>query len=352
MLGGDPIAGSLGGDAASDAFVPATYGTAQVGQDWFVGIGVTSPWGLVTKYGTDFIGRYHALTSELLTMNVAPTVAWRVAPTLSLGAALQVQYAAARLSNAVDFGSAGAISGLGAMGLRPGGADGRATADGTDVALGYQLGLLWEPAAGTRLGLSFRSAVFHELSGDTTFEGVPAPLARAFRSGAARANFATPEVASVGLSQAIGPRWTVLADVSWTNWSRFGELRVQTEGRPDTVTEHSWRDSWFFALGAEYRATEALTLRGGVAYDQTPVPDATRTPRIPDSDRYWLSIGASYRIAPRAELSLAYIHVFGTAGAVRLRDRGPGTPGFLRGDHDLEYSLHVDMLALQARIAF
>jgi long-chain fatty acid transport protein len=186
VLGGGPIAGSLGGDAASDAFVPATYGTAQVGQDWFVGIGVTSPWGLVTKYGTDFIGRYHALTSELLTMNVAPTVAWRVAPTLSLGAALQVQYAAARLSNAVDFGSAGAISGLGAMGLRPGGADGRATADGTDVALGYQLGLLWEPAAGTRLGLSFRSAVFHELSGDTTFEGVPAPLARAFRSGAAR----------------------------------------------------------------------------------------------------------------------------------------------------------------------
>lgn len=127
---------------------------------------------------------------------------------------------------------------------------------------------------------------------------------------------------------------------------------MQTEGRPDTVTEHSWRDSWFFALGAEYRATEALTLRGGVAYDQTPVPDATRTPRIPDSDRYWLSIGASSRIAPRAELSLAYSHVFGTAGAVRLRDRGPGTSGFLRGDLDLEYDLQVDMLALQARITF
>jgi long-chain fatty acid transport protein len=351
-LGGGPVAGTLGGDAASDAMVPAVYGAARIGQGWSLGIAVTSPWGLVTKYGADFVGRYHALTSELLTVNVAPTVAWRVHPTLSLGAAIQVQHAAARLSNAVDFGAVGAIAGLGGAGLRPGGADGRATAEGTDVAFGYQLGLLWEPVSGTRLGLSFRSAVFHDLHGETRFEGVPAPLAAAFRTAPARAAFVTPEVASTGLVQRLGPRWVGLAEVSWTNWSRFGEMRVRTDGRPDTVTEQGWRDSWFVALGAEYRATDAVTLRAGVAYDRSPVPEATRTPRIPDSDRHWLSIGASLRLGPGAELAVAYSHVLGRTATVHLRDQGPGSTNFLRGNLDLEYRPGVDILALHWRLAF
>jgi long-chain fatty acid transport protein len=344
-----PITGTLSGDAASDATVSALYGTARIGSDLSLGIAVTSPWGLVTKYDPGFIGRYHALTSELLTENIAATLAWRAHPTLSLGASFQMQYAAARLSNAVDFGAVGS---LGGTAVRPGAADGRSTLDGTDWAFGYQLGLLWEPAPGTRMGMSFRSAVFHELRGDSRFEGVPAPLAAAFRDAPARADFVTPEIASVGFAQTLGTRWTLLADVAWTNWSRVSELRVRTDGRPDAVTEQRWRDSWLIALGAEYRATNALTLRSGVAFDQSPVPDATRTPRIPDSDRYWLSIGASLWIGPGVELTIAYSHIFGSRATVRLRDEGPRSTNSLRGDLNLEYRPRVDILTLEARFAF
>ena len=348
-FGHAPITGTLSGDAASDAVVTALYGTARIGSDLSLGIAATSPWGLVTKYDAGFIGRYHALTSELRTVNIAPTLAWRAHPTLSLGASLQVQYAAARLSNAVDFGAIGSLSGTT---LRPGAADGRATLEGTDLAFGYQLGLLWEPAPGTRLGMSFRSAVFHELRGDSRFEGVPAALVPAIRDASARAEFVTPEIASVGFAQALGARWTLLADVAWTHWSRVSELRVRTDGRPDAVTEQHWRDAWFAALGAEYRATDALTLRSGVAVDQSPVPDATRSPRIPDSDRYWLSIGASLWVGPAIELTIAYSHIFGSRATVRLRDEGLRSTNFLRGDLNLDYRPSLDIITLEARFAF
>ena len=355
ILGGSAIVGSQGGDAAYDAFVPAVYSSARINEEWAIGLAVTSPWGLVTKYDNDFIGRYHALTSSLRTINVAPMVAYRPLPWLTVGAALQVQHASARLSNAVDFGSVGALAGLGPLGLRPGSRDGRATVKGDDISVGWQLGAVWEPQAGTRVGLAFRSAIFHELDGDARFQGAPGPLAASntFRNTDARAKLTTPESFSFGVAQRLGERWTLLSDVSWTNWSRFRELRGEFEsGRVPIVTDQRWRDTWAFSLGAEYRATDALRLRAGGAYDRTPVPNSTRTPRIPDSDRYWLSVGASYQIMRSLELTAAYTHVFAEDARVSLRDRGPGTNDFLRGNLDTTYSASVDIVAVQARLMF
>ncbi len=356
ILGGSPIVGSLGGDAGLNAFVPAVYTTAQLSPEWSVGLAVTSPFGLVTKHDTDFIGRYHALTSSLRTINVAPTVSYRPASWFSVGASLQIQHASARISNAVDFGAAGALQGLGRFGFAPGRVDGRASVRGDDIAVGWTLGGVWEPADGTRVGLSFRSALFHKLEGDAYFEGAPGPLANAaaFRNTNARAKLTTPEILSLGVAQRVGQRWTMLADLSWTNWSRFRELRVDFEsGRAPVVSEQNWRDTWALALGAEYQATDALRLRGGVAYDQSPARDTTRTPRIPDTDRYWLSVGASYRVLGNVELTAAYTHIFADDAKVRLRDPGqPANTNFLRGNLDLNYSASVDIFAVQARLMF
>jgi long-chain fatty acid transport protein len=123
-------------------------------------------------------------------------------------------------------------------------------------------------------------------------------------------------------------------------------------GRAPSVVEQRWRDTWFVSLGTEYRATEALRLRAGVAWDKTPVRDETRTPRIPDSDRYWLSFGASYQVLRNVELSAAYTHIFADDSNVSLRDRGPNTNDFLRGNLDATYSGSVDIVAVQARLAF
>jgi long-chain fatty acid transport protein len=349
-LGGSRIAGSLGGDIGVDAFVPAAYVTTAIGADWRFGLSVTAPWGLVTKSANDSISRYHALTSSLRTIDIAPAVSWRPLPNLAFGAALNIQYAAARLSNAVDFGAVGARAGL-----VPGSRDGRATVTGNDTDLGWQIGAQWEPLVGTRLGLAFRSAVFHGVKGDASFEGVPAPLTglRDFAHTSARAKLVTPETLTLGLQQRIDDRITLLVGAEWTNWSRFQELVVTFDnGRAPSITEQRWRDSWFLSLGGEYRWNEALTLRAGIAYDQTPVRTAERTPRIPDNDRTWLSIGASYALKPGVIVSAGYTHIFAPDARVNLADPGPGGSNLLRGNLNSVYSASVDIVTAQLRFMF
>ncbi|WP_165943210.1 OmpP1/FadL family transporter [Roseicella aquatilis] len=353
LVGGSPIAGSLGGDIGLDAFVPALYSTAQVAPDWHLGISVTSPFGLVTKSADDSISRYHGLTSSLKTINVAPTVSWQALPNLSFGAALNIEYATARLSNAVDFGAIGAAQRI--PGFLPGARDGRATVTGNDTAVGFQLGAQWEPRAGTRLGLSFRSAVWHTLQGEAQFQGVPVPLSfsPAFANAIGQAKLVTPETVTLGLRQRIDDRWTLLGGLQWTNWSRFRELTVTFEnGRAPSVTEERWRDTVFLSIGGEYRWSEALTLRGGVAWDQTPVRDAFRTPRIPDNDRTWLSVGASYQISRSITLSGGYTHIFAADASVNLDDPGPGGSNLFRGNLASTYQGSVDIVTAQLRFAF
>jgi long-chain fatty acid transport protein len=349
-LGGSRITGSLGGDIGVDAFVPAAYATTAIGTDWRFGLSVTTPWGLVTKSANDAISRYHGLTSSLRTIDIAPAVSWRPLPNLAFGAALNIQYASARLSNAVDFGAVGARAGL-----IPGSRDGRATVTGNDTSVGWQVGAQWEPLVGTRLGLAFRSAVFHGLKGDASFEGVPAPLAglRDFAPTGAQAKLVTPETLTLGLQQRIDDRFTLLVGAEWTNWSRFQDLVVTFDnGRAPSVTQERWRDSWFLSLGGEYRWNEALTLRAGVAYDQTPVRTETRTPRIPDNNRIWLSVGASYTLRPGVILSAGYTHIFAPDATVNLADPGPGGSNLLRGNLNSVYSASVDIVTAQLRFLF
>ncbi|MES2710670.1 MAG: TonB-dependent receptor [Pseudomonadota bacterium] len=349
-LGGSTITGSASGDAASDALIPAFYTSIALGTDWHVGLAITSPFGLVTKYDSDFIGRYHGLTSELRTINITPSVAWRPIETLSIGAGLQIQHADARISNAVDFGAI--LAGRGAR-VTPGSLDGRATLSGDDLAFGWQVGAQWRPAPGTALGFAFRSAIHHELEGDTRFENVPAPLATTFRDGGGRVKLTTPESASLGLTQALTPDLTLLATAEWTNWSRFRTLIATFDtGLPPTVTDERWRDTVFLALGAEYRVSQSVTLRTGVAWDQTPVRTEYRTPRIPDSNRYWLSAGLTWQVLPNVAFSAGYTHIFGNTADLALASGGPTSNNFTRGDLSARYSASVDIVTAQLRIGF
>lgn len=361
VFGGSAIGGTLGGDSAYDAFVPAFYGSHRLNEGVAFGLAVTSPFGLVTKYEPDFVGRYQALTSSLRTINVTPSVAVRPLPNLSVGVGLQFQYASARLSNAVDFGAVGlaASPAFRALGFAPGNRDGIASVEGTDWDVGWQVGAQYEPMPGTRIGAAFRSAVFHRLEGEARFQNVPAAFALSpalttqFGNTAASAKLTTPESVTIGLSQRIGDRFTLLAGAEWTNWSRFYELRVDFDnGRPSTVSSQRWRDAYFLNIGGEVRVTDTVTLRSGFAWDQSPTRDGFRTPRIPDADRYWLSVGATWQATPDLALTAAYTHVFADTARVSLRDNGPGTENFTRGNLDARYDASVNIVAVQARLSF
>ncbi len=352
VLGASPIVGSDSAQAGRSAVLPSFFAVAPIGDDWRVGLAVTSPWGLATNYPENSAQRYHALSSKLATYNIEPAVSYNATPSLSLGAGVQVQYITARLTNAVDYGAVGTAAGVGRLTGAPGAADGKAVLDANDLSASYHLGLQYEVMPGARLGFAYRGAVEHTLKGKGTFEGVPSVLAGAFREANATASVTLPDVISVGVSHDVNANWQLLSSLAVTRWSQFKKLDVAFDNRANSVTTFNYKDTIFVALGGEYKGFDKLTLRAGVAYDQSPTSDEFRTARIPDSSRYWLSVGATYKVSEAMDVSVGYSHLFAGSAKIDLKDNGPGNENFLRGSVKANYENQVDILALSARFTF
>lgn len=319
-----PVSGSMGGDAIKDAAVGATYAMWDYRPDLKFGVAVTAPYGLRSEYEEDWVGRYHALQSNVTNINVSPSVAYRVNKELSLGAGLQFGYVKATLSQAINTGAFG---------------DALGKVEGEDFGYGFDLGALYEFTPKTRIGINWRSQMSYTLDGEATFQK-PAVLAGVsdLRNSNATADLTTPDTVSVGIYHEVSPQWAVMSDIAWTNWSTFDELRIKyKDGRDDSVTPENWHDTWFFSLGATYTMDEKSKLHFGVAYDQAPMDTEDRTARIPDANRYWLSAGYTYAFSPNFEGNVGYTYIFADKATINESTE----TGTLTG----EYDAHVNIIS-------
>lgn len=306
------LTGESGGDAGSLALIPTLYFATDLNENIKMGLGIHSPFALKTEYADNWVGRYDAIKSSLKTVNINPALAYKVNDRLSLGAGLNAQYIKAELSNAIDFGTICALGSVGTC-AAPQSRDGQLKLEGKDWSWGYNLGLLAEPVQGTRIGLAYRSKVGHHLRGDATFSNVPLALSALpdLANGDIKAGIVLPETAAVSVMHQFNNKWDVMADVLWTRWSQFQELRVErSNGALLGATQEHWENARRYSVGASYKHHEALKLRFGVAYDESPVPDAFRNPRIPDNDRWVLGLGASYKVSASDVLDVGYLRIF------------------------------------------
>jgi len=339
-------------DVGTDSVVPASYVSCQLSSSLFVGMALNSPFALLTKPDDrTWAGSPIAITSKVFTANFNPTVAYKVTPTLTVGAGVQVEYFHLRLMHG-PFPLP--RSPLPLSGFREYEAD--------DVGWGGTAGVLWQPLPGTSIGVGYRSAVgidvggwFRRDAGVTSGPGV---------STHAEAGLTLPEDVTFSFRQAVGPRWTVLGTVEWTNWSRLGDVAATGSGCGPTgvceVLNLNYRDGWFYSLGAEYAYTPGLILRAGVAYETSPITDRTRDILVPDSNRVFLSAGASYQYSEHIILDFAYAHIFfedasfcmasaaANGGSTHCRGSTPPGAVLLSGDSDSG----VDIVSLGFRYRF
>jgi long-chain fatty acid transport protein len=288
-------------DIGSDALVPASYLACQLSDKLFAGVALNSPFGLLTKPDDrGWAGSPIAVTSKVFSANINPTLAYKVAPGLTVGVGLQVEYLKIRLNH----GSFASPLPLPLVASRFFEAD--------DWGVGATAGLLWQPLPGTSIGVGYRSAVGLDVEG--SFRRGAALSALPAVSAEAEAGLTLPEQVTFSLRQAVGPSWAVLGTVEWTNWSRLGDVAAVGTGCGPTgvceVLNLNFRDGWFFSVGAEYAYSPTLLLRGGVAYEISPIDDRARTILLPDSNRVFLSAGASYKYSEQIILDLAYSHIF------------------------------------------
>ena len=320
-----------GDDDTSDspAVVPNLAYSQPINDQVTLGFSVNAPFGLRTSYKEGWIGRYVALETDLKTVNFNPSIAVKINDQVSIGGGISYMMADAVLSNAIDFG-------LVALGNVPAAALGAAAADiagnrgttkydgglrltGDDAAFGGNIGLIFSPAKGTRLGVHYRSEVSLELSGNADFT-VPAAfepyLGALFADQGGKVELTLPSSLSLSIYHEVTERLALLGDVTWTDWSVFGELFVKYDGSlsgssVEKAIPEKWDDTMRYSVGARYILNEQIALRAGVVMDGAAVQNPEyRSPRIPDADRMWLTGGIHWELGEGFTMDLSYAHVF------------------------------------------
>jgi long-chain fatty acid transport protein len=328
--------------------VPSLFYARPAGPErilWF-GLAVTSPWGLGAEYNDDWFGRYDSIETRLRTINLSPVVAYRITRWLSAGGGLNFEYADAKLTSALPNT------------LAPGGpsaaTDGMSKLTGDSIAVGFNVGVLIKPLPHTRIGLHYRSAMNHDLSGKLKVSGLTGALAGGNGRSDAKLKLKEPDVASIGIVHEALPGTTLFAEAQWFNWSRFKELRVRlSDDRPDSVRPQDWKDTWSFYGGIEQRLFEHWTLRGGAGYEPTPTVNAFRNTSLPDGDRIRVGVGASYDWSDRLRIDFGYAHVFSERKNIDLnRTFFEGSPAEGSVNTRARANLFINDFALRVRYRF
>ena len=360
---GQPLGGD-GGQAGQAAALPGMYVVVPINKAWAFGLGVGAPFGLETRWDDGWLGRYHALQSKVETLNVNPSISWRINDQFSLGAGVNWQrikatftsnanYSAALASAAQQAAAGGLITPgqAGAFIAATPGYDSSVNISGDDDAWGWNLGLMWNISPDTRIGAHYRSSLKYTVTGNINI-GNPtvslppqlAPIGAALvpavnaqlTSGGVQSNIELPSITNVSFYTRLNPKWELMADVQFTNWSTIQELAfVRTgPGRALPPTPENFKDSWRLSAGASYYVDDKWKIRGGRAWDQSPVNDEDRTPRLPDSDRVWLAGGVQYIYAKQWKLDLGMTYIWTSSAPSDNNAGSTPTYGLVKGSYD------------------
>lgn len=281
-------------DPIESGLVPNFAFAMPVGDRFAVGVSVAAPYNFTTKYEPGAFTRYDALTSELRSANVGLTAAMQVNDWLDVGAGVDVQYVKAFLSSSLPN-------------LSPALPDGRNALSGDGIDYGWNVGAQvhkgpWD------FGLSYRSAIEHELDGDVTISGLVGPIAAGNVATSGTATFSTPWYASASVRYAVNDRLTLNGQVNRVGWSEFDAIRVRYGAGGDTIVQ-DYKDVTGGSVGVDYVANDRVTVRAGVAWDPTPTQDGERTARIPDGDRWLYSAGASIQATDSITVDTALTYI-------------------------------------------
>lgn len=352
---GAPLTGSNGGDAGGWAAVPNGYYSQKINDRLWLGLGVGVPFGLVTEYDDDWIGRFHSTKFEIKTININPSLAFKVNEAVSLGFGVSVQRFEATYDRYAGVAAPAQLRALGVTNAAMQQTKLRLNAD--DVSWGWNAGLLLTPTETTKIGFSYRSKVKQKLDGDLKAHGPAAAVLDDPRLGLAgvdaKVSVDLPDTFIASVAQGVGERWTLLADVSWTGWSSLNVLPiyrssgVQAGSVADTLATR-FRDTWRVALGANYRVDEHWLLKFGVAYDESPVRNAeNRLSALPDNDRIWVSFGARWSPDRENRVDIGLAHLFLNDTRIDSNKMADGQ-GRLTG----EYSGDIWLMGVQYSRAF
>lgn len=333
--------GDQDGDMIPHKAIPFGYYVQPITERWSFGLGVYAPFGLITDYSDDFLGRYFGNYSEVEVITAQPTLSYRFNDKFAVGVGVTYNSISGELESKTPNPVNPTVDG-----------DGTVNVDGDDEAWGYNIGMIYRPIESTTLGLTYRSKVDYTLDGDIeasqVFGGVnPGTGAPVFVDGKGDASLdiTLPETIDFSVTHRLTDRWTLMGGLTYVRWSRFDELVVDNELGLPVEEQQDYEDVWQYAIGASYQVNSQWVLRSGLAYDESPIRDSVRTVRVPSADRTIVSIGAGWTPIPDLTVDLAYTRIWESNAPVEQQDDNGNS-------YSADYDNTLNLYGVQATYRF
>ena len=356
-----PLTGGNGGDPGDPTVVPnmaAVFPLKGALEGMTVGASIGAPFGLKTEYENGWVGRYRALTSDVKVVDLTLSAAFKATDGVSVGFGLIYERADVTLSKAIDFGTAICAASNPAncftpsYPFKPQQLDGAFEVSGDSTSIGYVVGAQIAPNDKLAIGFSHRSEIKHDLEGTLDFANVPALLANdpRFKDSDGGARLVTPSVTTLSISYGFTDNFRVMADYQSTGWSSLHDVTIKRDNGTVVGSEpFDWKDTDFVSIGAEFDISDAFTIRGGVAQDESPTNDTHRTPRLPDNDRMLYSIGASWNLSESLSIDAAFQRITIDSPTINLPvDAASGNTSTLVGS----FSGHANLYGVSMQYRF
>lgn len=289
-----------------------------VSRDFKIGVAATGNFGLGLKYDDNWVGRYYVRESTLIGASILPSAAYRLSDKLSLGASVNVMYGYLNSVTAVNN-------------IAPGLGDGKLTIKDHKWGVGGNVGMLYEAAPGTRFGLTYSSRVKLDFSAPAKFAnlgpGLNAVLgAQGLLNAKTDLGIIVPQQVMGSLVHAIDDKWTLLGNVGWQNWKKFGQVEVgiDSSNPVNVTTDVPFKNTWHGAVGAQYRMSGPWRLNFGVAYDSSLQPHGnTVSPLLPVGSAWRFGAGAQNQVDKTFSWGAALEYVYGGTLDVNKQSTAP-----------------------------
>ena len=317
------------------ASIPAAYLSYQANDSLWLGLAITSPYGMRIRYNNDWAQRERGISGSVTTVDINPSIAWKVNEYVSIGGGVSALWTHSKIKSGITKGYQ-----LGNVGVPLGG---EFEYKGSDWMFTYNLGLMVSPTEDLRFGVSYRSSAHVTARGDYYIRG----NALMNGEGDGKGRLQTPETVYISATWKPIQRLRLSGLARWANWKKFENMRFSmdnlnnlqpssesaglVQGLPDKLKpmvpyamgviqhklgnvniENNWKAAWLFSLGADLDITDQWTIRGGIALETDPIKhQQLRTALIPDTKRLWLTCGLSWKPTPKWQIDMAYGHIRG-----------------------------------------
>ncbi|WP_095077227.1 OmpP1/FadL family transporter [Pseudomonas sp. Irchel s3h17] len=300
-------ASSVSGSGSGNGLDPIPGGSFFISHElddyWSVGFGTYGDFGLAYDYDNDWSGRYFVQNASIAGLSLVPSVAYRFNDQWSVGVGVKAMYGMLQAQTAIDRSPFGFTDR----------GDGQLKYEDTVWGYGANVGVIYAPGAGTRIGLAYTSQVDLDFEDRLNVKGNGPALERL---NGLKTDLSTqvPQTLTLSLYQPLDQQWALLASVNWQDWSEFGEIEVQVDtsiaGAQSTTIDTQYKDTWQLALGAQYQATTQLLWNVGLAYDSSAVSDSDRTVTIPMAESWRIATGATYALDKDTDVNVSWAMIW------------------------------------------